>query len=75
MVFDTTSKGIKCTVRCLIQQAKECGALRGIGTLSIYPERPHRQCGCLACCGCTFGSRAEVALIYAMHEALRGYCP
>ena len=40
-----------------------------------YPEWPHRQGGCLACCGCTFGFRAEVALIYTMHEALRGYCP
>ena len=37
----------------------------------LYPEWPHRQGGCLACCGCTFGSRAEVALIYSMHEALR----
>ena len=41
----------------------------------LYPEWPHRQGGCLACCGCTFGSRAEVALLYTMHEALRGYCP
>ena len=24
---------------------------------SLYPERPHRQGGCLACCGCTFESR------------------
>ena len=43
--------------------------------LGSYPEWPHRQGGCLACCGCTFGSRAEVALIYTTHEALRGYCP
>ena len=41
----------------------------------LYPEWPHRQGGCLACCGCTFGSRAKVALIYTVHEALRGYCP
>ena len=25
--------------------------------LSEYPEWPHRQGGCLACCGCTFESR------------------
>ena len=25
----------------------------------LYPEWPHRQGGCLACCGCTFDS-AEV---------------
>ena len=41
----------------------------------LHPEWPHRQGGCLACSGCTFGSRAEVALIYTMLEVLRGYCP
>ena len=34
------------------------------------PEWPHRQDGCLTCCGCTFESRW-----YTMHEALRGNCP
>ena len=28
-------------------------------TVTLYPEWPHRQGGCLACCGCTFDS-AEV---------------
>ena len=23
----------------------------------LYPELPHRQGGCFACCGCTFDSR------------------
>ena len=45
------------------------------GSRHLYPEWQHRQGGCLACCGCTFGSRTEVALIYTMHEALREYCP
>ena len=45
-----------------------------LNRVTTYTEWPHSQGGCLACCGCTFDS-AEVALIYTMHEALRGYFP
>ena len=38
----------------------------------MISHRPHRQGGCLACCGCI---PAEVALIYTMQEALKGALP
>ena len=31
---------------------------------SLYPEWPHRQAGCLACCGCTFESRGGCTDLY-----------
>ena len=37
----------------------EIGGVDLIKQWSLYPEWPHRQGGCLACCGCTFDS-AEV---------------
>ena len=38
-------------------------------------EWPHRQGGCLAYWRSHGRFPAEAALIYTMHEALRGYCP
>ena len=32
--------------------------------LRLYPEWPHRQGGCLACCGCTFESRCCCTDLY-----------
>ena len=46
------------------------GASQRIGVLRkswrvLYPEWPHRQGGCLACCGCTFDSRWGTGIYYA----------
>ena len=36
-----------------------------------YPEWPHRQGGCLECCGCTFDSRRGCPDLYCAREAQR----
>ena len=41
--------------------------------LALYPEWPHRLVAAHA--AVARSSPAEVALIYTMHVALRGYCP
>ena len=43
--------------------------------MAEYPEWPHRQGGCLTKAAVARSSPAEVAPIYTMHVALRGYCP
>ena len=45
-----------------------------VNAFLLYPEWLHRQFGCLACCGCLFGSRSGCTDL-SMHEALRGYFP
>ena len=35
-----------------------------IPTMYLYTEWPHRQGGCLACCGCTFDSRRGCTDLY-----------
>ena len=56
-----------CWGRCWqIEYYVSCGAIE----LMLCLEWPHGQGGCLA-----LSSPAEVALIYALHVALRGYCP
>ena len=32
--------------------------------IHTYPEWPHRQGGCLTCCGCTFESRCGCTDLY-----------
>ena len=41
---------------------------------SLYPEWPHRQGIKASHAAVARSIHAEVALIYTMHEALRGYC-
>ena len=58
-----------------------CWWIQGIWDLSkvypytlgipIYPEWPHRQGGCLACCGCTFESRWGCTDLYYARGAQR----
>ena len=50
--------------------------VHGIAVCVLYPEWPHRQGGCLACCGCTFDSRwGSTDLYYARSTSIAGIAP